>query len=83
MYEEEVYAVVGSTHPTTDNTIQSYSNALHMPVVLATPTHSSNDNLYHFDVSLYPPLIDAVINVVSKDERKQKIYYIYETDGGK
>ncbi|KAL8568510.1 hypothetical protein ACOMHN_055164 [Nucella lapillus] len=82
LYSERVHAVIATCSPTTYNTIQSYSHALHVPFVLASRTRQGPSLRYRYDVSLAPPLIDAVIRVIASIPRNRKVYYVYDNDDG-
>ena len=75
--------VVGTTLPSTYNTIQSYSHALHLPFILASSTRPGSRDHYHYDVSLTPPFVDAVIRTIAGIPRNHKVYYVYDNDDGK
>ncbi|XP_076468083.1 glutamate receptor 2-like [Babylonia areolata] len=82
LYSERVHAVIATSSPSTYNTIQSYSHALHVPFVLASRTRQGPRHRYRYDVSLAPPLIDAVIRVIAAIPRNRKVYYVYDNDDG-
>lgn len=77
-----VIAVVGTSHPSTFNTIQSYSHALHVPVILASSTRVTSPDRYLYDVSTSPPFIEAVMRVIAGLPRNHTLYYVYDTDDG-
>ncbi|XP_076447090.1 glutamate receptor 2-like [Babylonia areolata] len=83
LFSEGVHAVVGTTHPSTYNTIQSYSHALHVPFILASTTRQgSSRDQYKYDVSMAPPFVDAVIKVIASIPLNHKVYYVYDSDDG-
>ncbi|KAK7098045.1 hypothetical protein V1264_004935 [Littorina saxatilis] len=82
LFSEGVHAVVGITHPSTYNTVQSYSNALHIPFILASSTRQTSREQYQYDVSVSPPLVDAVIRTIASIPRNHKVYYVYDSDDG-
>ena len=77
-----MHAVVGTTLPSTYNTIQSYSHALHVPFILASSTRQGSRDHYRYDVSLSPPFVDAVIRTIASIPRNHKVYYVYDNDDG-
>ncbi|KAK7495314.1 hypothetical protein BaRGS_00013496, partial [Batillaria attramentaria] len=79
---EGVHAVIATSHPTTYNTIQSYSHALHVPFILASQTRETGRDQYHYDINLSPPFANAVLKVIAGIPRSQKLYYVYDTDDG-
>ena len=83
LFNEGVHIVVGTTLPSTYNTIQSYSHALHVPFILASSTRQGSRDHYQYDVSLSPPFVDAVIRTIAGIPRNHKVYYVYDNDDGK
>ncbi|XP_071087549.1 glutamate receptor 2-like isoform X1 [Haliotis cracherodii] len=76
-----VAAIIGANSAESFNTIQSFSHALKVPYIVPTATRSEPYDYYGYEVSMAPPLIDAVIKVIDI-LYWQKIYYVYDSDDG-
>ncbi|GFN84380.1 glutamate receptor, partial [Plakobranchus ocellatus] len=83
MVTRQVQVILGTSHTTGFNTIQSYSQALQIPYVLATPPRPPGPDGYHYDVSVCPPYIEAVMKVVAGHSAwSEKLFYVYDSDDG-
>ncbi|XP_046575050.1 glutamate receptor-like isoform X1 [Haliotis rubra] len=76
-----VAVIIGANNAQSFNTIQSFSHALKVPYIVPTSTRSEPYDYYGYEVSMAPPLIDAVIKVIDI-LYWQKIYYVYDSDDG-
>ncbi|RUS87244.1 hypothetical protein EGW08_004996 [Elysia chlorotica] len=83
MVTQQVQVILGTSHTTSFNTIQSYSQALQIPYVLATPPRPPGPEGYHYDVSICPPYVEAVMKVVAGlTDWSERIFYVYDSDDG-
>ncbi|CAL1544184.1 unnamed protein product, partial [Lymnaea stagnalis] len=83
MANEGVMVIVGTSRASSFNTIQSYCQALQVPYILVTPSRPNPSDGYHYDLSVCPPYIEAVMKVVANlSLADNKVFYVYDSDDG-
>ncbi|NP_001191539.1 glutamate receptor subunit protein GluR1 precursor [Aplysia californica] len=83
MVNKGVLLIVGTSRDSSFNTIQSYCQALQVPYILASPSRPHLFSGYHFDISLTPPYISAVMKVLANmTSSSNKVFYVYDSDDG-
>ncbi|XP_041360322.1 glutamate receptor 3-like isoform X2 [Gigantopelta aegis] len=81
MVESGVMAVIGVSNALIYNTIQSFSHALNVPYITASTSRAYSNGRYHYDITMSPPFIDAVIRLIEINHWPE-LYYVYDSDAG-
>ncbi|KAK3786725.1 hypothetical protein RRG08_000933 [Elysia crispata] len=74
-----VFLLLGSSSSRAYNTIQSYSQALHVPYLLFSETANQPEDGYRYDLSVSPSYVRPVADLV-KFFNWEEMYYIFDAD---
>ncbi|GFS04389.1 glutamate receptor subunit protein GluR2 precursor [Elysia marginata] len=75
------FLLLGSSSSRSYNTIQSYSQALHVPYLLFSETANQPGDGYRYDLSVSPSYVRPVADLV-KFFNWEEMYYIFDADDG-
>ena len=74
--------MVADYHPATYSTIKSYAHYLNVPILVPGGSGSGVEDPYRYDLSLLPPTIDAIIDVIKFFQWNSVVYYLFDTNDG-
>ncbi|KAL3879296.1 hypothetical protein ACJMK2_031597 [Sinanodonta woodiana] len=73
------FALIGLTRSLSYNIIQSYSQALNMPIITPFLTRGAEHDSYNYEVCLYPSFVQPVIDFI-KYFQWERVFYLFDTD---
>ncbi|XP_064610198.1 glutamate receptor-like isoform X2 [Liolophura sinensis] len=76
-----VFSLFGVTKSGSVNAAQSISQALHMPFITPSLARGTADDLYQYEINMYPSYIEAIVDIINY-YKWGKVYYVYDSDDG-